>query len=51
MIYDDITALELDESPLSVAEEELVEARLAEHYDNPDSSVPLQELKNRLRSR
>ena len=42
-------ALELDEAPLSRADEELVEARLAEHYDDPDSSVPLQELKNRLR--
>ena len=42
------TALELDDSPLSAADEELVEARLAEHHDNPNSSLPLQELKNRL---
>ena len=44
-------ALELDDSPLSAADQELVEERLAEHHDDPDSSLPLQELKNRLRSR
>ena len=44
-------ALELDDSPLSAADQKLVEERLAEHHDNPDSSLPLQELKNRLRSR
>ena len=44
-------ALELDDSPLSAADEELVDARLAEHHHDPDSSIPLQELKNRLKSR
>ena len=44
-------ALELDEPPLSTADEELVKSRLAEHHSNPDSSVSLPELKNRLRSR
>jgi len=44
-------ALELDDPPLSAADEELVEARLASHHANPGSSVPLTELKGRLRSR
>lgn len=43
--------LELDDPLLSVADEELVEARLAEHHFDPASSVPLAELKDRLRSR
>ena len=41
-------ALELDDPPLSAAEEELVEARLAEHHSDPSSSIPLDELKRRL---
>lgn len=44
-------ALELDDPPLSAADEELVEARLAEHHADPGSSVPLVELKDRLRSK
>jgi len=44
-------ALELDDPPLSAADEELVESRLAEHHADPRSSVPLHELKNHLRSR
>ena len=44
-------ALELDDSPLSAADEELVEERLAAHHADPSSSVTLAELKNRLRSR
>ena len=44
-------ALELDDPPLSAVDEELVEARLAEHHADPSSSVPLDELKARLRSR
>jgi len=32
-------ALELDDSPLSVADEGLVEARLAEHHNDPNSSA------------
>ena len=43
-------ALELDDPPLSVADEELVEERLAAHHDDPGSSVPLDEMKRRLRS-
>jgi len=43
--------LELDDPPLSSVDEELVEARLAEHHADPDSSVLLDELKDRLRSR
>lgn len=43
-------ALELDEPPLSAADEALVEERLAAHRQNPASSVPLEEMKNRLRS-
>ena len=41
-------ALELDDRPLSAADEELVEARLTEHHADPSSSVPLDELKRRL---
>jgi len=44
-------ALELDDPPLSAVDEELVEARLAEHHSDPSSSVQLTELKDRLRSR
>jgi hypothetical protein len=44
-------ALELDDPALSTADEEFVEARLAEHHADPSSSVPLAELKERLRSR
>lgn len=44
-------ALELDDPPLSAADEELVVQRLAEHHADPSSSVSLEELKNRLRSR
>ena len=43
-------ALELDDSPLAAADEELVEERLAAHRDDPSSSVPLDELKNQLGS-
>jgi hypothetical protein len=44
-------ALELDDPPLSVADEALIEERLAEHRANSDSSMPLNEVKTRLRSR
>ena len=44
-------ALELDESPLLAADEELVEERLAAHHGDPTSSVPLEEIKKHLRSR
>lgn len=44
-------ALDLDDPPLSAAEEELVEARLAAHHADPGSSVPLNEVRDRLRSR
>jgi len=44
-------ALELDDPPLSDADEALIEARLAAHRANPESSVPLEEMKARLRSR
>ena len=43
--------VELDDPPLSATDEELVEKRLAEHYADPSSSIPLNELKNRMRSR
>jgi hypothetical protein len=42
--------LELDDSPLSEADEELVEERLAAHHDDPSSSIPLDQLKNQLGS-
>ncbi len=44
-------ALELDDLPLSSADEALVESRLAAHRANPGSSVPLAAMKKRLRSR
>jgi Arc/MetJ-type ribon-helix-helix transcriptional regulator len=44
-------ALELDEPPLSAADEELIDARLAGHRSDPKSSVSLDEMKDRLRSR
>ena len=43
-------ALELDDAPLSAGDEALIESRLAAHRANPDSSVPLKEMKKRLRS-
>ena len=42
-------ALELEDPSLSEAEESLVESRLAGHRQNPSSSVPLDEMKRRLR--
>jgi hypothetical protein len=44
-------ALELDDPALSATDEALVEQRLAEHNSDPGSSVPLDEMKRRLRSR
>ena len=44
-------ALELDDPPLSAADEEFVDARLHEHHNDPSLSVPLPELKKRLLSR
>jgi hypothetical protein len=44
-------ALELDDPPLSAAEEALVEERIAEHHADPNTSVSLDEMKTRLRSR
>ena len=44
-------ALELDDPPLSAVDEDLVEARLAEHHVDPSSSLPLDNLKDRMRSR
>ena len=43
-------ALELDDSPLLAADEELVGERLAAHHGDPSSSILLDEMKNRLRS-
>ena len=42
--------LELEDLPLSEADEALIESRLTTHRTNPDSSVPLEEMKRRLRS-
>ena len=44
-------ALDLDEPGLSPQDEALVEQRLAEHHQNPNSAVSLEEMKSRLRSR
>ena len=43
--------LELDDPPLSKAEESLIESRLAAHHSDPTSSLPLEVVKKRLRSR
>lgn len=43
--------IELDDPPLSEADETLVESRLAAHHSNPTSSLPLDALKENLRSR
>ncbi len=44
-------AMELDDPPLSEEDEALIEARLAAHRADPTSSVPLDEMKVRLRTR
>lgn len=44
-------ALELDEPGLAEQDIALVEQRLVEHQENPDSAVPLAEMKTRLRDR
>ncbi len=43
--------IELDDPPLSEADEILVEERLAGHHSNPTSSLSLDALKAGLRSR
>lgn len=43
--------IELDDPPLSEADETLVESRLAAHHMNPTSSMPLEVIKERLRLR
>ena len=43
--------IELDDPPLSEADETLVESRLAAHHLNPTTSLPLDTLKERLHSR
>jgi hypothetical protein len=44
-------ALELDDLPLSQADEALVESRLSALRDAPGTAVPLKEMKSRLRAR
>jgi putative addiction module component (TIGR02574 family) len=44
-------ALDLDDPALSAEDEAVVEQRLADHRQNPDSAVSLDEMKTRLRSR
>jgi putative addiction module component (TIGR02574 family) len=48
LVFDKL--LELEDLPMSEADEALVESRLAAHRANPASSVPLEEMKRRLRS-
>ncbi len=43
--------LELDDLPLDAQDEALVVERLAAHRLNPDSAVPLADLKDRLQNR
>ncbi len=42
--------LELEDLPLSQPDEALIESRLAAHRVNPETSVPLEEMKSRLLS-
>jgi len=44
-------ALELDDSALSAKDEAVVEKRLADHRRNPESAMPLDEMKARMRKR
>ena len=43
--------IELDDPPLSEADESLIESRLAAHYLDPASSLPLEAMKEHLKSR
>lgn len=43
--------IELDDPPLSEADEALIDSRLAAHHADPTSSLPLETLKEHLRSR
>lgn len=44
-------ALELDDAALSAEDEAVVEKRLADHRRNPESALPLDEMKARMRKR
>ena len=44
-------ALELVDPPLSEVDQALVESRLAAHHIDPTSSLPLETLRERLKSR
>lgn len=43
--------IELDDPPLSEADEKLIESRLAAHHSDPSFSLPLKTLKEHLKSR
>jgi len=43
--------IELDDPPLAEADERLIESRLAAHHLDPSSSVPLETLREHLKSR
>ena len=43
-------ALEIDDSPLSLEDERLVDSRLSAMRESPDSVISLDEMKRRLRS-
>ena len=44
-------ALELDDPGLSADDELLIERRLADHRRDPQSAIPLEDMKARLRDR
>jgi putative addiction module component (TIGR02574 family) len=44
-------AIDLDDPPMTAADEALVESRFASHHADPSSSIPLEESKARIRSR
>lgn len=43
--------IDLDDPPLPEADEQLVESRLAAHHQDPSSSLPLEILKEHLKTR
>jgi len=43
-------AIELDEPPLSAADEDLVRNRLADHEHDPSTAIPFEAMKEKLRS-
>jgi putative addiction module component (TIGR02574 family) len=43
-------AIELDEPPLTAADEDLVRTRLADHERDPSTAIPFDAMKEKLRA-